>query len=115
MQRNLIGTSLSMCLRDIVKGEVNEKNVALIVTGTKRDFESESIHHIEQDAPELYDDTDARAHEILERLWKQGRIHQPRRVSSAYEDDRTASVLPSYARHWFKLSPLSPLEYLWPF
>ena len=112
-----------MCLRDIVKGEVNEENVALIVTGTKRDFEdvikkyvnSESIHHAEQDAPEIYDDTDARAHEILERLWKQGRIHQPRRVSSAYEDDRTASVLPSYARHWFKLSPLSPLEYLWPF
>ena len=109
MQRNLIGTSLSKCLRDIVKGLVNEEHVALIVTGTKRDFESEHIHHIEQDAPELYvalmDATDARAHEILDRLWKQGRIHQPRRVSSAYEDDRTASVLPSYAKHWFKLSP----------
>ena len=105
MKRNLIGTSLSMCLRDIVKGLVNEEHVALIVTGTKRDFESESTHYAEQDCPDLYKESEEVAHEILDRLWKQGRIHQPRRVSSAYERDHTASVLPSYAKHWFKLSP----------
>ena len=87
--------------RDIVKGLVNEEHVALIVTGTKRDFESEPDWSqmnlgIKEINPAI---------EILDRLWKQGRIHQPRRVSSAYEDDRTASVLPSYAKHWFKLSP----------
>ena len=106
MERYLIGTSLSMCLRDIIKGEVNEENVVLIVTGTKRDFESESTHYVAQDCPDLYKESEEVAHEILDRLWKQGRIHQPREVSSAYERDHEASVLPSYARHWYRLSPL---------
>ena len=76
MERYLIGTSLSMCLRDIIKGEVNEENVVLIVTGTKRDFESESTHYVAQDCPDLYKESEEVAHEILDRLWKQGRIHQ---------------------------------------
>mgnify|MGYP003657087898 CR=1 FL=1 len=58
MERYLIGTSLSMCLRDIIKGEVNEENVVLIVTGTKRDFESESTHYVAQDCPDLYKESE---------------------------------------------------------
>ena len=103
MKRYLIGTSLSMCLKDIVKGRVLEENVALIVTGTKYPFESEPDWSqmnlgIKEITPAI---------DILNRLWKQGRIHQPREVSSWYDDvsNEAEQVLPSYKRHWYRLSP----------
>ena len=107
MERYLIGTSLSMCIADIAKGRVSEENVALIVTGTKHSFESGP------DWDEMYLGTkkhkDA-AMEIVDRLWKQGRIHQPREVSSCYENSRAEQVLPSYKRHWYRLSPADTWE-----
>ena len=106
MKRYLIGTSLSMCIGDIAKGKVSEEHVALIVTGTKHSFESGP------DWDEMYlgtfkDEVKVVAMEIVDRLWKQGRIHQPREVSSWYDDVRNEAeqVLPSYKRHWYRLSP----------
>ena len=104
MERYLIGTSLSMCLRDIVKGRVLEENVALIATDTKHPFESDPDYVWELDGNRQWTDEES---EILHRLWKQGRIHQPREVSSWYNDvsNEAEQVLPSYKRHWYRLSP----------
>lgn len=104
MERYLIGTSLSMCLRDIIKGRVREENVALIVTGTKHPFESDPDYVWELDGNRQWTDEES---EILHRLWKQGRIHQPRKVSSCYENSRSSieTVMPCGKRHWYRLSP----------
>ena len=76
----------------------------VIVTGTKHSFDSDP------DWNEMYLGTFMHkdvAMEIVDRLWKQGRIHQPREVSSWYDDARNEAeqVLPSYKRHWYRLSP----------
>jgi hypothetical protein len=111
MERYLIGTSLSMCIGDIAKGKVSEENVALIVTGTKHSFESGP------DWDEMYlgtfkDEVKVVAMEIVDRLWKQGRIHQPREVSSCYENSRAESVIPCHSIHWYTLSPCNGTETL---
>jgi len=102
MERYLIGTSLSMCLADIISGKVREENVILIVTGTKHPFESNPNYVFELDGRWQWTNKES---EILHRLWKQGRIHQPREVSSWYEENHGESVLPSHKRHWYRLSP----------
>ena len=92
MERYLIGTSLSMCLADIVRGRVREENVALIVTGTKYSFEPEpdwSEINVGSRLP-----MESTEKEILHRLWKQGRIHQPREVSPWYEENHGEPCLP---------------------
>jgi len=76
--RHLIGTSLSSCIRDIVSGKVLEDEVLLICTSTR--------HHF--DDPTMFKQSNVMAvpekAAIAVRLWKQGRIHQPRMVSRDY-------------------------------
>ena len=97
MKRYLIGTSLSMCLIDIISGRVSEENVILIVTGTKHPFGSDPDYVWEQ-----WTEDESK---VIDRLWKQGRIHQPREVSSWYEENHGEPVLPCHKRHWYRLSP----------
>ena len=81
MKRHLIGTSLSMCLHDIMEGKVNEKEVLLIITNTRHPFESDRSH--------VWDNRrwTHKESRVLDRLWRQGRLHQPREVSAWYEQN----------------------------
>ena len=104
--RNMVGTSLSQCLQDIVDGVVPESRVALIVTSTKHPFENWYIE--EHWYPNEV--------EILTRLWNEGRIHQPRKVSAEYEAGEHGTVLQvpypdgigdEGGARWYELVPLT--------
>lgn len=80
-----IGTSLGRCLRSILKGEMSEDQVFLIVTGTASHTKEEFlllVKHYYND--NFYGDYDLSqwTHEEVEqlatRLWVRGKIHQPR-------------------------------------
>ena len=81
MKRYLIGTSLSGCIVDIMSGRVLEEEVLLIVTNTMHPFEDNPSHAFDNRRWE------PEQSELIDRLWKQGRIHQPRKVSRWYENN----------------------------
>ena len=83
-RRNLVGTSLSQCLKDIVDGKVPESRVAVIVSSTRHPFNTEGHMDKHWHLNEV---------EILTRLWNEGRIHQPRMVSDEYEAGGHGTVL----------------------
>ena len=66
-KRNLIGKSLSTCVGYILRGEVEEDQVLLITT--RHDFE---------DTYELKRFYSDEAIEVIQRLFREGRLHQPR-------------------------------------
>ena len=82
--RNMVGTSLSQCLQDIVDGVVPESRVAVIVASTRHPFNAEGHMDKHWHPNEV---------EILTRLWNEGRIHQPRMVSDEYEAGGHGTVL----------------------
>ncbi len=79
-----IGTSLGRCLRSILKGEVSEDQVFLIVTGTRSYTVEEYLGIIKQYHYERHSEYDIsqwtyeEAKELGIRLWNNGKIHQPR-------------------------------------
>jgi hypothetical protein len=79
-----IGTSLGRCLRSILRGEVSEDQVFLIVTGTRSNTVEEYLEIIKQYYYERYGEYNISQWEYKEveelaiRLWKNGKIHQPR-------------------------------------
>ena len=100
---------MSLYSVDIAKGKVSAETVALSVTGSRQSLGSGP------DCDEMYvgtfkDEVKVVAMEIVDRLWKQGRIHQPREVSSCYENSRAESVIPCHSIHWYTLSPFNESE-----
>ena len=102
--RNLVGTSLSKCLAEIIIGAVDESRVSFIVTSTKHPWSDDYI-----DGKWYKDEA-----EVLKRLWKGGRIHQPRAVSTEYDNGEwgTVTTVPyptmeteAVAPLWFALVP----------
>ena len=86
--RHLIGKSLSVCTKDILDGTISEEEVLLICTSTKHPFnDPEHFYNMK------YFDSIAEA-ELLQRLWKQGRIHQPRMVSDSYNYGKEEYLFP---------------------
>jgi hypothetical protein len=79
-----IGTSLGRCLRSILRGEVSEDQVFLIVTGTRSNTVEEYLEIIKQYYYERYGEYNISQWEYKEveelaiRLWSNGKIHQPR-------------------------------------
>ena len=79
-----IGTSLGKCLRSILKGEVSEDQVFLIVTGTRSNTMGECLEIIKQHYYERHEDYDfsqwpfEEVRLLASRLWSNGKIHQPR-------------------------------------
>ena len=79
-----IGTSLGRCLRSILKGEVSEDQVFLIVAGTRSHTEEEYLEVIKQYHYERHGEYDIsqwtyeEVKELATRLWNNGKIHQPR-------------------------------------
>ena len=76
-----IGTSLSRCVRDIIEGRVEDRDVMVILARTKFDFDDpDSWQRLL--ASYVYSewhglDTE-RITEVVGQLWNTGRIHQPR-------------------------------------
>lgn len=79
-----IGLSLSRCIRDIVEGHVDIRDVLILITRTDFDptvaeqwasiWEGYTIFN-----PEWADLEHDTVHNVVMRLWESGRIHQPRK------------------------------------
>ena len=88
MIRHWIGKSLSVCTKDILEGTINEEEVLLICTSTRHPFDEPS-HFYDM---RFFDSMEESA--LLQRLWKQGRIHQPRMCSESYNMGKEEYVFP---------------------
>jgi len=88
MIRHLIGKSLSTCTKDILDGTINEEEVLLICTSTRHPFD-EPNHFYDM---RFFDSMEESA--LVQRLWKQGRIHQPRMCSDSYNMGKEEYVFP---------------------
>ena len=100
MIRHLIGKSLSTCTKDILDGTIDEGEVLLICTSTRHPFD-EPNHFYDM---RWFDST--KEAELLQRLWKQGRIHQPRMLSDSYNHGKEEYLFPyDNYRHqsWFSI------------
>jgi hypothetical protein len=76
--RKYTGLSLSFCISDIIRGEVYEEQVGLIISATKIDC-VESYDRIRKGYCETYwRDNPREAGRIFDRLWNAGKIFQPR-------------------------------------
>jgi len=86
--KSYIGTSLGRCLRSILRGEVSEDQVFLIVTSTWAPTMTEYLAVVGEYYYENYESTDGSydlspwdpdtVQELAMRLWNAGKIHQPR-------------------------------------
>jgi len=111
MIRHLIGKSLSTCTKDILDGTIDEGEVLLICTSTKHPF-NDPNHFYDM----RYFDSTKEA-ELLQRLWKQGRIHQPRMLSDSYNYGKEGPLFPyDNYRHqsWFSIidQALTDIDYV---
>ena len=88
MIRHLIGKSLSTCTKDILDGPLDEGEVLLICTSTKHPF-NDPNHFYDM---RYFDSTEEA--ELLQRLYKQGRIHQPRMLSDSYNYGKEEYLFP---------------------
>ena len=88
MIRHLIGKSLSTCTKDILDGTIDEEEVLLICTSTRHPFD-EPNHFYDM---RFFDSMEESA--LVQRLWKQGRIHQPRMCSDSYNHGKEEYLFP---------------------
>ena len=86
-----IGFSYSRCIRDIVKGAVDIDNVLVIITRTDFDPTDDEqwqgiwVGYRYGSNPEWYgcsDDDEIRYRAVSVTLWKQGKLHQPRKFGA---------------------------------
>jgi hypothetical protein len=96
MRIRLIGLSVSACIRDIILGLVDEADVAAIVGGTDIDDHGDtdrvaSAYAHGRNSP--WASNPERAIDIFLRLWRAGRIIQPRRLGSE-------PIFIGGGRHW---------------
>ena len=75
MVKTFIGTSLSFCMQDILKGTININNISAIVTSTRFESWEEAYDHYFISYWSSYSD-DERCKEILQSIWKL--VFQPR-------------------------------------
>jgi len=97
MIRHWIGKSLSVCSKDILEGIINEDEVLLICTSTRHPFHDPS-HFYDM---RYFDSMEEAA--LLQRLWKQGRIHQPRMCSDSYNHGKEKEYLFPYDNYRHKV------------
>ena len=109
MIRHLIGKSLSSCTNDILNGDVNEEEVLLICTSTKHPFHDPN-HFYDMRYFESVEEA-----ELLQRLYRQGRIHQPRILSDTYNYGKEGPLFPSDNYHhkvWYSIKAQALADYL---
>lgn len=89
-----IGTSYSRCLVDIIEGKVDEDDVMVIIARTDFDPTIDKqwsgiwmgyTYYREWSA---YTDREEEFRELTMRLWKDGRIHQPRKFGAYVQQTR---------------------------
>ena len=73
-----VGLSLSACVRDIIKGNIKEQDVAQILSGTAAETPEDWDELIDSYKKEQWSDDPDQAEEVVHRLLDQGRIQQPR-------------------------------------
>ena len=110
MIRHLIGKSLSTCTKNILDGTINEEEVLLICTSTKHSF-NDPNHFYDMRYFESVEEA-----ELLQRLYKQGRIHQPRVLSDTYNYGKEGPLFPYDNYHhkvWYSIKDqaLTDMEY----
>ena len=88
MIRHWIGKSLSVCTKDILEGIINEDEVLLICTSTRHPFDDPSHFYVMR----CFDSMEEAS--LLQRLWKQGLIHQPRMCSDTYNYGKVGPLFP---------------------
>ena len=109
MIRHLIGKSLSSCTNDILNGDVNEEEVLLICTSTKHPFHDPN-HFYDMRYFESVEEA-----ELLQRLYRQGRIHQPRILSDTYNYGKEGPLFPYDNYHhkvWYSIKDQALAVYL---
>ena len=100
MVRHWIGKSLSSCTKDILNGTIEENEVLLICTSTRHPF-NDPDHFFNMKYFNSIEEA-----ELLQRLWKQGRIHQPRMISESYNHGKEDHIFPYdnyYHKVWYSI------------
>lgn len=78
----MIGASLSLCISDIIRGKVNLDDIEVIYAATRFE-EPEVIFEHYKDG--YWWKNREKAHDILMKLYKEGRIHQSRFVDEEFQ------------------------------
>lgn len=106
-----VGLSYSRCIVDILDGQVQERDVLVIVTGTKFD------PHNDQQWADLYGGywqawsksnyTESDYRDLTIRMYDNGQIHQPRLFERLFFASRiTIGQMIGLGRHWRDLVPI---------
>ena len=74
----MVGLSLSHCIRDIIYGKVQEGDVEKIIAGTMARNSHEFEEVLNNYAEDYWWEYPMKARTIAKRLYKQGKIEQPR-------------------------------------
>lgn len=110
----LVGLSLARCIKDIVQDEIHEDDVLCIIARTKFNWENSYTfdelwtthsHKNLFNNDSWFDLDKDLVYELIDYLWLQGKIHQPRRYGNLATVKET-----SY--HW--LECILPQEHLTP-
>ena len=73
-----IGLSLSLCIKDIIEGRVNQRDVAVIVAGTHAETDAQWASLIRSYQADTWQADPAKAAETVYMLRERGQIVQPR-------------------------------------
>jgi hypothetical protein len=79
-----VGFSFGGCLRDIVEGKVDHNDVMVIITATRM-TDLQSLHSVVDDyaTSRLRGLDQAVCRAVAERLYREGKLHQPRLVGAS--------------------------------
>jgi hypothetical protein len=85
-----VGLSFSRCVRDIVDGVVDIKDVLVIISRTDFDPNNdkqwagiwEGYHWSNPEWASYPDEDEAKFREVSIKLWEQGKLHQPRKFGA---------------------------------
>lgn len=75
MARNLVGNSLSMCVKEIMKGNVKLEDVRVIISGTRFITCQEMLSYFETEASKA----------IAKKLWEEGKLVQSKKELDGME------------------------------
>jgi len=87
-KKGKIGLSLSRCIKDIIEGKVDEKDVEKIIARTAANNEEEWFSLIGRYKQKYWSNNPEEAEAIFHRFMKAGKITQPRLESGKYPDIR---------------------------
>jgi hypothetical protein len=78
MAEQKIGLSLSMCVHDVINGQVGEDEIHAIVAGTAVETPEDMDELVESYRDTCWRDNPDMCEELARRLFDNGRVYQPR-------------------------------------